>query len=80
MAVSVRSVDHDSVNPSLYQSFYTLFSALAYTDRSADTQTTSSVTRSIGETGLLCNVFNGNEPFEFKRIIDHQQALEFVFV
>ena len=80
MAVPVRGIDHDGVHPSFDQGFYTLFSALAYTDRSAHTQTTSSVTRCIGETGLLGNVFNGNEPFEFKRIIDHQQALEFVFV
>ena len=80
MAVSMRGIDDDGVNTSLYQSFYSLFSALANTYGSAHTQTTRSITRRIGETGLLGNVFNGNEPFEFERIIDHQQTLEFVFV
>ena len=80
MAVSVRSIDHDGVDPSFDQGFDTLFSALAYTHGSAHTQSTRRVTRSVGKTGLLGNVLDSNQSFEFERIIDHQQTLKFVFV
>ena len=80
MAVAVRRVHHDGVHAGAHQCFDALFGALAHTHGRAHAQFAQGVARGTGEAGLLGDVLHRNQALEFKRIVDHQQALDFVLV
>ena len=74
VAVTMCRIHDDGVYTGAYQSFHALFGARADAYRSPDTQSPCTVACSIRKTGLLGDVFDGDQTFEFKRIVDHQQA------
>ncbi len=80
MAVAVGRVHHNGVNAGPRQRFDPLFRALAHSDRCTHPQLALRVTRSVGEAGLLGNVFDSNQSFELKSVVHYQQTLNFVLV
>ena len=80
LAVAVCGVHHDGVHPCTGQRLDTLLRALTHPHRRAHAQFACSIACGIGEVELFGDVFDGDQALELKRIVDHQQALELVFV
>ena len=80
MAVAMGGIDDDGVHTRTHQQFHALFGALAHAHCSAHAQLAMGIARSIGEAGLLGDVFDGDQALELKSIVDNQQTLEFVLV
>ena len=80
LAVAVGSVNHDGVNAGTHQRFNPLFRALAYPNGRANTQFPLAITCGIGKTGLLSDVFDSDQALKLKRVVNYQQAFQFVLV
>ena len=80
VAVAVGCIDDDRIHTSLDKRFDTLFSTLAHAHCRAYTQAARHITCSIGETGLLGDVFDGNQAFQLKGIVDDQDAFQLVLI
>src|ERR1035437_3591506 len=80
LAVAMRSVHHDNIDPGTDQCLHALFSTFAHTHSGTDAQFALGVPRGVGETGLLGDVLDGDQTLELKRIVDHQQTLNFVLI
>ena len=80
VAVTMCRIHHDGVNPGANQGFNALFGARAYAHSRTYAQTPCAVARCIRETGLLGDVFDGDQAFELESLVDHQQTFQLVFV
>ena len=80
LAVAMRGIDHDGVDTGLDQRFDPLFRAFADSHGRTDPQPPRSVARSVRKTGLLVDVFDGDQALQLERIVHHQQPLELVLV
>ena len=80
VAVTVSGVHHDGVHTGFDQSRDALLGARANTHSSAYAQASRWVASSVGKAGLLGDVFDGDEAFELKSVIDHKQALKLVLI
>ena len=80
LAVTMRGVDHDRVNACGSQCGHALFGTLAHTHCGADAQFARFIARRVWKVQLLGNIFHGDEPAQFKRIVNDQQPLKLVLV
>ena len=80
LAVAVRRIDHNHVHTSFHQSLHALFCVRARADRRTHAQTAFFVFVRIGKLGVFNDVFYRNQAFELVFLVQHQHALDFVFV
>ena len=80
MAVAVRRIHHNGVYTGLDQGLHTLLGAITHAHRCAHTQAAVVVAGGIRKVELFGNVFHGDQAFELKGRVHHQQALELVLV
>ena len=80
LAVAVRRIDHNHVHAGFHQSLHALFRVCARADRRTHAQTAFFVFVRIGKFGVFNDVFYRNQAFELVFLVQHQHALDFVFV
>ena len=80
LAVAVGGVHHNGIYARFGQGLYALFSALTHPYRSSHAQLALGIACSVGEAGLFGDVFHGDQAFELKGVVHHQQSLNFVLV
>ena len=79
-AVAVRRVDHDRVDTRLNQSLHTGLGTFTDAHCRTNPQAAGHITSGIGEIELLGDVFHGDQAFELKGLVDHQQTFQLVLV
>ena len=79
-AMAVRGVNHQRIHAGAYQRLYPLLSTLAHAHGSTYAQLAVRVARSVGKAGLFGDVFDRDDALELKSGVDHQQALQLMFV
>ena len=80
LTVTVRCIDHNHVHTSFHQSLHALFCVRTRADRRTHAQTAFFVFVRIGKFGVFNDVFYRNQAFELVFLVQHQHALDFVFV
>ena len=79
-AVAMCGVHHNGIHTGTGQQLDALFSALTYAHRRTHTQFALGIPRGIRKTGLFGDVFDGDQAFQLKRVVDHQKTLNFVLI
>ena len=78
--MAVRRIDHNHVHTGFHQSLHALFCVRTRANRRTHAQTAFFIFVCIREFSVLDNVFYRNQAFELVFLVQHQHALDFVFV
>ncbi len=80
LAVAVRGVHDDGIDPGLDQGGDAFLGARTHTHGGGHAQAPLAVARGVGEGGLLVDVLDGDQALQFKGVVHHQETLQLVLV
>ncbi|EWS63387.1 hypothetical protein Y695_03381 [Hydrogenophaga sp. T4] len=73
-------VHHDRIHTGFHQRFNAFFGAFTHTHRRAHAQPARRIARGIGKVELFGDVLHRDQALELERLVDQQQAFQFVLV